>query len=249
MSQRLTIIMNVSAIILLLAALIMIFNILNVQPPTAQAEVGVTGMRQVTVVGKGEVQGQPDTATVQIGVVTEAPTSQEALAQNNEQAQAIRAKMIELGIEERDLQTSSFNIYPSYDSNGEQVTGYTVNNSVMVTIRSLDQAGTLLDQVVQSGANNVYGITFKVDDPEELYSQAREQAMQNAQTRASEFASAGNASVGDVLIITENIGSEPQIPFEFARGADMAMEEAATVPVEPGEQTFTVSVQVTYELR
>ncbi|NOK59258.1 MAG: DUF541 domain-containing protein [Chloroflexi bacterium AL-W] len=247
MSQRLTIITSVSTIVLLIAALVMLVNVLNVRPATAQAEVGVTGMRQVTVVGNGEIKGKPDTATIQIGVVTDAPSSQEALAQNNEQAQAIQARMIELGIAEEDIQTSNFNIYPNYNSNGEQITGYTVNNSVMVTIRSLDEAGTLLDQVVQAGANNVYGITFQVDDPQELYSQARTRAMQDAQTRATEFASAGNASVGEVLVITENIGSEPQI--EFARLDSEAMQGADAVPIEPGQQTFTVNVQVTFELQ
>lgn len=48
---------------------------------------------------------------------------------------------------------------------------------VSVTIRDLDQAGTLLDQVVQVGANRVYGIRFGVADPTELLTQARDQAV------------------------------------------------------------------------
>lgn len=247
MAQRMVTIVGLVATALLLAVLVGIVSILYSRPATAQTSAGVPGMRQITVVGQGEVKGKPDTATVQIGVETEAPTAQEALNQNTAQTQAVQAKLTELGIAEQDLQTSNFSIFPAYDNDGQKVTGYRVSNMVSVTIRNLDQTGTLLDQVVQVGANSVYGISFSVDDPKQLLDQARESAMQDAKDRAAKLAQAGGASVGDVLVITENIGAESPIPVAMP-AMEAAMDRAA-VPVQPGEQSFTVSVQVTYALQ
>ena len=246
--QRVWITIGVVAAVLLLAVLAGLIGVLYARPATAQTSVGVPGMRQVTVVGHGEVKGKPDTATVQLGVDTEAASAKEALAQNTTQAQAILAKLKDLGIAEKDIQTSNFSIYPTYGTDGRQITGYHVNNSVTVKIRELDKAGTLLDQVVQVGANSVTGISFSVDDPQALLNQARTQAMQDAKARASQLAQAGSATVGEVLVITENIGSKPPVPvmLERAAAADTAGQ---AVPVQPGEQSFSVDVQVTFGLQ
>ncbi len=247
MTRRISITLGVVASLLLLAILAGIVGVLYARPATAQTS-GVTGMRQVTVVGHGEVKGKPDTATIQIGVETEAPEAKDALAQNTTQAEALQAKLKELGVAEADMQTSNFSIYPTYGTDGRQVTGYHVSNSVIVKIRALDQAGTLLDQVVQAGANSINGITFSVEDPQALLGQAREQAIQDAKVRAEQLAKAGGATAGDVLVITENVGSQPPVPMMYAApAADMAANKA--VPMQPGEQSFAIDVQVTFALR
>lgn len=241
---------TVGAVIVVLALLVLagVVGVLYARPATAQTSVGVPGLRQVTVVGHGESKGKPDTATVQIGVDTDAATAKDALAQNTAQAQAVITKLKELKIDEKDIQTSNFSIYPNYNTDGRQVTGYRVSNSVSVKIRNLDQAGTLLDQVVQAGANSVTGISFSVENPQAQFEQARTSAINDAKTRATQLATAGGASVGDVLVITENVGSAPPVPLALARdAASNAAGEA--VPVQPGEQSFNVDVQVTFQLR
>ncbi len=216
------------------------------RPTSAQAQTaGVTGMRQITVVGSGEVKVTPDTASVQIGVETTAPTTQEALAQNTDQANAIIAKIKELGVAEKDIQTSGFNIYPTYDTNGREVTGYTVSNQVNVTIRDLAKAGSLLDQVVQAGANRIYGVSFSVADTAAALGQARDKAVADAKARAEQLAQQAGASIGQVLVITENVGSVP-VPMPMM---DRAVAQGAAVPVQAGEQAYSAQVQITYELR
>jgi len=247
MTRRVGITIGLVAAALLLAVLAGMVGLLYARPVTAQAGVGVPGMRQVMVVGHGEVKGKPDTATVQIGVETDAPAAKDALAQNTAQAQAIHDKLVKLGVDAKDIQTSNFTINPTYGNDNRQVTGYHVGNTVSVKIRKLDNAGTLLDQVVQAGANSIYGVSFSVEDPQALLGQAREQAIKDAQARATQLASAGGASVGEVLVINENVGAQP-IPMPMAaRSADAA--NSAAVPVQPGEQSFSVDVQVTFGLK
>jgi uncharacterized protein len=246
MTRQMSLTIGVAAA-LLLAILAGMVGLLYARPVAAQASAGVPGMRQVTVVGHGELKGAPDTATVQLGVETEATTAKDALAQNSAQAQAVQAKLTELGVDAKDIQTSNFSINPTYGNDGRQVTGYHVSNLVTVKIHQLDQSGTLLDQVVQAGANSIYGISFSVENPEALLDQARKAAIENAKARATQLASASGSAIGDVLVISENIGAQP-IPMPMmARAQEMAADQA--VPMQPGEQSFSVDVQVTFGLK
>jgi uncharacterized protein len=247
MTRRMSLIIGVAAGLLLLAILAGIVGLLYARPAAAQVGAGVPGMRQVTVVGHGEIKGTPDTATVQIGVEAEATTAKDALAQNSAQAQEVQKKLTELGVDTKNIQTSNFSISPIYGNDGRQVTGYRVSNMVTVKISQLDQAGTLLDQVVQAGANSIYGISFSVENPEALLNQARKAAIENAKARATQLAGASGSAVGDVLVISENIGAQP-IPMPMMARAEGAAADQA-VPVQPGEQSFSVDVQVTFGLK
>jgi uncharacterized protein len=247
MTRRISLTIGVVAAVLLLAVLAGVVGLLYARPAIAQTSTGVPGMRQVTVVGHGEVQGAPDTATVQIGVESDAATAKDALAQNSAQAKEVQDKLTKLGVDAKDIQTSNFSINPTYGNDGRQVTGYRVSNMVTVKIRQLDQAGTLLDQVVQAGANSIYGISFSVENPEALLDQARKAAIENAKARATPLGGASGSAVGDVLVISENIGAQP-IPMPMmARAEGAAADQAA--PVQPGQQSFSVDVQVTFGLK
>ena len=113
---------------------------------------GGTIVRQITVIGNGEVKGAPDQATVQLGVQSQAQTSTAALADNSTKMEALLAKLKELGVAEKDIQTSNFSISPTYGDDGQTVTGYQVNNSASVTIRNIASTGALLDSVVAAGS-------------------------------------------------------------------------------------------------
>lgn len=218
--------------------------------PTIQNEDGQF-IRRVTVMGKGEVSGSPDTAHVNIGVETEDKQAEEAMEENNIRATEIISSLKEIGVEDKDIQTSNFSIHSIHDDKGRKVTGYRVNNIVSVTIRDLEKAGELLDEVVKVGANNIHGMSFSVEDPSELLEEARAKAMENAKEKASQLAEGGDTEVGKVLSITEGGGS--QVVFDrvdYGLGMGSARMESAEprAPVQPGEQTFTAQVQVTFEL-
>lgn len=218
------------------------------RPATTQAA-QTTGngiVRQITVVGNGEVKITPDQATVQIGVQTEGATSSDAMTANNTQMAALIEQLKQLGIAEKDIQTSNFAISPTYGTDGRAVTGYQVNNMVTVTIRKIAQTGELLDKVVKAGANNVWGISFGIGDPTTLQSAARDAAIADARTRAEAMAKAAQGSVGQVLTITENVGSVPQ---PVMMRAEAQADTANAVPIATGEQTVSAQVQITFELR
>ncbi len=109
---------------------------------------GAEPVRTISVNGTGQVTLNPDIARIFIGVQSQSENVADALTENNDKAQAVASALRELGIEDKDIQTSSFTIVPQqqYGENG-QVTGtiYVVNNTVNVTVRDLQVMGRLLD--------------------------------------------------------------------------------------------------------
>ena len=174
------------------------------------------------------------------------------VASNNQQSQALISALSGAGVAENDIQTSDFSIYPrqEYDAQG-QPTGeitYVVSNTVSVTVRDLENTGSVLDAAVQAGANNIFGIQFDIEDREAAQQQAMTAAMANAQARAEVLAEAAGVELADILSLQTYLGSNSPIPY--GRSFDMAVQEAAmSVPVSPGEMQIMVDVSVVFEIR
>ena len=90
------------------------------------------GDRTVHVTGSGSVVGEPDIATLNLGVSAEKASVEEA----REAAASAMTSVIESlkanDVAEKDIQTENFSIYPQYDytDNGRVLRGYRVNNTV-----------------------------------------------------------------------------------------------------------------------
>jgi uncharacterized protein YggE len=153
------------------------------------------------------------------------------------------------GIEDRDLQTVQFNVSPRYKYDKTQqeppkIAGYQVTNEVHVKVRNLLALGAFLDETVSLGANHVRGISFGVADPAQLMDEARKKAIADAQRRARVYEEAAGLKLGKPLRIEEQTGGRPG-PYPVAR---MEAAAASSVPIAPGEQTFSVTVTVTYAI-
>lgn len=202
----------------------------------------------ITVVGTGKVSGKPDTGQINVGVVTRSDSAAKALRENNEALRAIFAKLTELGIAERDIQTVNLNLSPVYARRNKPqespaIIGYEATNQVHVNVRTLANMGRILDALVGQGANRLNGIAFSVDDPEELLDSAREKAMVDARRKAELYAKSAGVSLGPVLSVAE---TTPTIPgprsFRLARAAE-------AVPLAPGELEFSASITVVYRIQ
>jgi uncharacterized protein YggE len=203
----------------------------------------------VSETGTGTVTLAPDTASVVVGVNIIEATLSEAQAKATTQMTAVIDALKAAGIAEKDIQTVNYsvNIIQDYDQYGNPATirGFQVSNQVNVTVRDLDQLGSILDAVVAQGANAIYGITFYVADPSSAATQARTLAVQDAKQKADELAAAAGLLVGRVVSISETYSPGPS-PVAYGReAADMA----AAVPIQTGTTAVSVSVQVVYELQ
>jgi uncharacterized protein YggE len=203
----------------------------------------------LTIIGSGEATARPDTADLQVGVVSEASTARDALSANTTAMQALYTTLAAFHIAERDRQTTTFNVSPIYgreERRGQspRVMGYRVENRLRLTMRDLARLGELLDALVTQGANTVHSIQFRLGDAKAVLDQARRAAVDEARHKATLYAQAAGVTLGRVLSLREEEASPPA-PMPVA-ARTMAAE--AGVPVAPGEATVTVRVVVTYEL-
>lgn len=225
---------------------------LSAAPALAQ-EASMNGT--VSISGIGEVTSAPDTASITSGVTTQGATAREALDANTKAMTELLDTLKAAGIEARDIQTSGFSVNPNYvytdarDANGYQlppkINGYQVFNTVNVRVRELAKLGSVLDKAVTVGANTINGVSFSVADPSKLYNEARKVAFADAKAKADLYAGVAGETLGSIRNITENQGiSQPQPYMMKAVAQDSA---GAAVPVEGGELSYSINVQVTWD--
>jgi uncharacterized protein YggE len=207
-------------------------------------------VRQITSQGMGQVYLTPDVAYISIGVQSQSDQVAAALKENNVQAEKVASTLKEMGVEAKDIQTSAFNISPQqqFDPNNGQVTGttYVVNNTIYVTVRKLDNLGPMLDAVVRSGANNIYGIQFDVLDKQKALADAKKMAIDNAKANAAELAGNAGVELGKLMSLNVYTNNTPQPMYEGKGGVGAG---AAQVPVAAGQLVLSVTADMAYEIK
>lgn len=190
----------------------------------------------------------PDIATLSSGVVTQAADANGAMRANAEQMTKVMAAIKAAGIAERDVQTAGNSLYPQYryaENQPPAITGYQASNTVNVKVRDLSKLGKVLDALVASGANQINGPTFEIDEPEAAYDEARRNALKKAQARAEMYAASLGLRVRRIVSIGEGGGFNPPGPMPVMK---MAAMDARETPVSPGENSLSASLNVVFEL-
>ena len=210
---------------------------------------------RILVTGEGSADVAPDMAVLTLSVTREAETARAALDANSSAMNEVLAAMKAEGIEARDLQTSGFSIQPRYrypspksSDNREppRIIGYRVRNSLSVRVRDISKVGGILDKSVTLGVNEGGNMLFTNEDPSAAITQARIEAMKDAMAKADTLAEAAGVKTGRLLEISEQ-SFKPR-PVAMAN-AGMAMARSAdTVPVATGENTYKVTIEVSYAI-
>ncbi|HEX8667679.1 MAG TPA: SIMPL domain-containing protein [Allosphingosinicella sp.] len=215
--------------------------------PVAMPVQAIGGTR-LDVVATGEVTRVPDVARVSAGVVSLAPTATEAIRQNAARMDSVRQALRRAGIPDRDIQTTALSLYPDYrqDERAQtpQLIGYRASNEVSVRFRDIANTGKILDALVAQGANQINGPMLSIDKPEQALDEARTLAIATARARAELYARALGKRVGRILSVSES-GAQAPYPMPMM---EMAVGRAASTKIDPGEQSLSVSVSVSFEL-
>lgn len=228
-------------------------------PAAAQTEQEPTYSpnQTITVVGNGTASVTPDIARVTVGVEILAPTVAEAVDQNETTMASVLAALRAAGIADRDIQTTNYNITlerygeptprpvdAATEEGAAQETvtwNYRFSNMVTVTVRDLDAVAEVVDAVVEAGANNIWGVSFTVEDMSAAQANARGEAVEDARARAEALAELSGVTLGPVMSISEVVGQNQ--PLYAA--AERAMMDAGG-SISPGELEIGYQVQVTY---
>ncbi len=227
---------------------------------------GVPASNTINVSGMGEVFAVPDTATFSVTVRERAKEVSDAQETATEKANAIYEYLKGEGIEEKDIKTTDYNVYPQYEWQqakctdsycppGKQIlTGFEVSQTFSVKVRDTEKAGDLLSGVGSRGASEVSGLSFTIDDEDQLKEEARGKAIAEAKEKANVLARELGVRVVRVVGFYEESGG--YYPVAYGRGGaamDMVANEkamAAPAPSLPsGENKITSNVNITYEIR
>lgn len=206
----------------------------------------------ITISGDGKITSRPDIARVTLGVLSEGKDVPSTQRSNTDQVNAITKALEGLGVQDEDIQTSNYQIFPQYDyADGKQILrGYQVSQSLDVKIRDLNSIGAILAKAGELGSNQVYGVTFDLDDPTALQQQAREKAIEDANVKAKELADQLGVHLVRVVGFYEDAGGVPPMPYLKGSAEMGGMGGGGGAPdVKPGSFDVTSNVQVTYEIR
>lgn len=156
---------------------------------TGCAGAGAAAKLTITVSGSGEAFASPDIAIIQLRVNLVDENLSAAITQSSAAIEKVQSALAALGVEAKDIQTSSYNIGPEevFDPESGRPTGelrYHVDSTLSVKARDISKLGEIIQSGLDAGANNIYGISFGLEDTSELETQARQDAIQDAAARA-----------------------------------------------------------------
>jgi uncharacterized protein len=224
------------ALVLATAALLTAPALAQTAPPPA-----------ISVTGEATVSVPPDQAQIDGGVATDAKTAREASEANNAAMGKVLLALKGVGIDEKDYQTSRLSLQPQYAPNRSgpsPVVGYRASNRVTIRLRDVTKIASMIDVLVGAGANDIGGINFTVSQASKLLDEAREQAISDARRKAQIYAKAAAVTLGEPLSISEETAPTPVFRGKVAGG--MA---ASAAPVAQGEETLSVTVNVSWAIK
>ncbi|HML27126.1 MAG TPA: SIMPL domain-containing protein [Methanomethylovorans sp.] len=203
----------------------------------------------ITMSGYAEEKIVPDTASLSIGVVVQADTAKDASDQNAALMSAVVAELKALGLEDREIQTSYVSVYPVYNYDREQtITGYSASNSVQVTTTKIGNLSQIIDSSTAAGANQIGSISFSVSDDrqEQLREDLMNEAIADASSKANALAGSLDLKVTGVQTASISENGNSRVYYAVTEEAMDAAAGSVSTPIEPGESTVSMSVQVTY---
>jgi len=202
----------------------------------------------MNVSATGYADAAPDRATVSAGVVKQGQTARTAMQGNATLMTAVFDELEAAGIAKKDITTSQLSLQPQYDyrnRNKPTIKGYEARNTVTVKSDDIEQVGPMLDALVRAGVNNINQVQFSIKDPKNALEKARTDAIREAKAKAESMAEAAGVKLGPLLSINESRGGGFSPQPRMMR-AQMEMSGDAITPISAGDQTLSVTVNLSY---
>ncbi len=227
---------------------------------------GLPATNTISVSGYGEALGVPDIATFSFSITSLKPTVAAAQEEVTTKVNAITQFLKDSGVDEKDIKTSDYSVYPQYDytqsvcSNGicppgrQVLRGYEVRQTTSIKVRDTEKAGDLLSGVGSKGATEVSGLNFTFDDPDAIQKEARDEAIADAKDKADELAKQLGVRLVRVVSYGDSGNYPGPMPYyrsDVAYGmGGVANETKAVAPdISIGENKVVSNVTITYEIR
>ncbi len=171
----------------------------------------------------------------------------ENLAKKLDQAQKVLA---DNNIDKKDIQSSNIDIQSNreYTQNASKENGYRGNHTLTIKIRTIKQAGKIIDALTAINGLLVNGGTYDNEDDAATLEIARKNAFENAKAKAEDLAKLSDMKLGKPVSISENIISNVY-PMYKTMAMDAGVESAPSTTINPGEQEMQVQLNVVFEIK
>ncbi|MFA6105419.1 MAG: SIMPL domain-containing protein [Patescibacteria group bacterium] len=207
--------------------------------------------RMISVVGTAKITGSNDIAVTTIGFSNLNTDVAKAQTENKKVMDQVVADLKKQGIDAKDMQ-SNYSINPEYDytQKGTTFKGYRVNNNVTVKIRDLNKISDILSLPGKYGANQVGGLSFTIDDTENLKSEARAKALLDAKKKSVQLAQMLGVQLGEVISYSDYENSPMPIYSSYAKvdGIGGGGGYGGPAEVASGSQDIVMNVSITYKI-
>ncbi len=215
--------------------------------PFSVNSVTTTKSDAFTVTGEGKSSITPNQATVSVGVQAKGDSAEQVKNQMNLTINKVTDAIKALGIDSKDIQTSNFNVSPSYDypAGVQKINGYMASTNLTVKVHEISKANQVLDTAIANGATQAGGVQLDNSDQTQAESEARTQAIANAKKKAEATAKAAGFRLGKLINYSE--GGSPIRPYALDKAVNSSAGSAPT-QIEPGQNEITVTVNLSYEI-
>ena len=208
----------------------------------AEAELPV-----LSVSGEGSALGSPDQAVVTISVTNHSPDAKTAQQENAARAAAVQNAIRALGIGGKEIQTCNYSFYPTYSrekGRENEINGYQAGNSIVVTVNNLELVGQVIDASLDSGANQISSLDFRLRNTENLRKEALNEAIRDARSKAGIIAQGLGKRIVGIRNVSESTGSAGHRSYNMA----MLAKSADSTPIEAGTLALNATVHIEFLL-
>jgi uncharacterized protein YggE len=198
----------------------------------------------IVVTGESKTEQKNQVASFNAGVNVINENKEIAVNEVNEKINQLVSSVKDFGIPEGDIQTQSATVYEQQQTDKTKKNYWVVNNTVEITLKDITKANALTDLLNKSGANNIYGPNFRIEDTADTEKSLYKSAMADAKERAELIANSSGRKLGKVINVVEG-GSSTYTPVYktlssgIGGGADLSS----------GISTISKTLTVTFEFK
>ena len=156
----------------------------------------------IDVVGKAIVKTIPDEVTIKVQLENKGKDPQLLKQKNDIIINDILFFLNGISILEKYVKTTYLRLNKNYDYQTKSY-NYVASQSISIFLTDLNSYELLMNGLMNRGINRVDGILFSSSIVNELKSEARKTAIENAKMKAKEYAGVLNQSIGKAVSISE----------------------------------------------
>lgn len=205
----------------------------------------------IAVVGVGEVEQEPDLATLSITVEAREPDLLSAKKVADERYRKVLAVIEKAGIKDEAVTATQIIAQPEYEWRDSKriFKGERVSRTLSIEIDELDKISPLMQSLVENEVSTINGLTTGFKDRTVLINLALAAAADNAKSKAEFLANRLGRSLGEAFLITEFNDTAPQVMQAESMMQSRALaSDAAPPPERFGKQSLRVQINVSFAL-